>query len=46
MRKGGSSCRRNLRASGADQAGLRAHVDALVAGARRHADKVEVLGYV
>lgn len=35
-----------LRASGADQAGLRAHVDALVAGARRHADKVEVLGYV
>ncbi|TCK38033.1 D-methionine transport system ATP-binding protein [Paraburkholderia sp. BL8N3] len=35
-----------LRASGADAAGLRAHIDALVAGARRHADKVEVLGYV
>ncbi|MDR5754160.1 MULTISPECIES: ATP-binding cassette domain-containing protein [unclassified Caballeronia] len=36
----------HLHAHGANEAGLRAHVDALVAGARRHADKVEVLGYV
>ena len=36
----------HLRAPGANEAGLRAHVDALVAGARRHADHVEVLGYV
>jgi D-methionine transport system ATP-binding protein len=35
-----------LRTSGSNEAGLRAHVEALVAGARRHADKVEVLGYV